>query len=275
MQKISQLTVDGLTALVVRQTNFRGLVAACNLPYAELVVRASWDMPEEELARLLRARAAKIEERRRLLAPWLALRLWGPEEERYLYFWGRKYHLQVESSYRKRGMRLEGERIIVLAPPHKRQDQQREIVEKYLRQELERAVKAVLAERQAALGVEIAALQIKKMRSRWGSCTPLKKRLSLNLALVHFDLEALAYILTHELVHLWELNHSPSFYARLDRYYPNWRELKRYLGCPIQKALPLYGERQLPDSLYAALGIAPGASSRPAGSSSEAQRLLA
>ena len=94
-------------------------------------------------------------------------------------------------------------------------------------------------------------------------------------ALVHFDLEALAYILTHELVHLWELNHSPSFYARLDRYYPNWRELKRYLGCPIQKALPLYGERQLPDSLYAALGIAPGASSRPAGSSSEAQRLLA
>ena len=37
------------------------------------------------------------------------------------------------------------------------------------------------------------------------------------------------YIIYHELAHLWEMNHSDRFWARVERVCPGWREAEHWL----------------------------------------------
>ena len=60
------------------------------------------------------------------------------------------------------------------------------------------------------------------MRSQWGSCS-VSGRISLNTHLVKLAPELTAYVITHELCHLVELNHGPAFNALMDRHVPDWR----------------------------------------------------
>ena len=68
------------------------------------------------------------------------------------------------------------------------------------------------------------------MRTRWGSCNVDKKRILINLQLVKKPIECLEYVLTHELVHLIEKNHTKRFHSLVEQYYPNWRDAKRLLS---------------------------------------------
>ena len=65
-------------------------------------------------------------------------------------------------------------------------------------------------------------LKIRKMRSRWGSCSS-SGVITLNAMLVQMPLECIDFVVTHELCHLWELNHSPRFYQLLNSVMPQWR----------------------------------------------------
>ncbi|MGA2654702.1 MAG: SprT family zinc-dependent metalloprotease [Gammaproteobacteria bacterium] len=82
---------------------------------------------------------------------------------------------------------------------------------------------------QAIIGVAINEWRIKKMTTRWGTCNIEAKRIWLNLTLVKKPIECLEYIIVHELVHLLERNHNRRFYAHMDRFLPNWREIKKIL----------------------------------------------
>ena len=42
-------------------------------------------------------------------------------------------------------------------------------------------------------------------------------------------MECLEYVVTHELVHLLEENHTYRFQALVEEFYPAWREAKRIL----------------------------------------------
>lgn len=56
----------------------------------------------------------------------------------------------------------------------------------------------------------------KDVRSRWGSCSSLKN-LNFSVWLLLAPPHLVDYVLCHELAHLTELNHSPLFWAELDR----------------------------------------------------------
>jgi hypothetical protein len=75
-------------------------------------------------------------------------------------------------------------------------------------------------------------LSLSSARTRWGSCSASGIRL--NWRLVHLPLELLDYVVTHELAHLKEMNHSPQFWAEVERLCPDWKtrrsELKRRGG---------------------------------------------
>jgi hypothetical protein len=66
------------------------------------------------------------------------------------------------------------------------------------------------------------------MTVQWGSCSPAG-RITLNPLLVKAPRECIDYVLLHELSHLLHHNHSPKFYATLDRHMPNWRKVKAQL----------------------------------------------
>ena len=78
------------------------------------------------------------------------------------------------------------------------------------------------------LGLPAPQLRVRKMRSRWGSCSR-SAVITLNLELIRMPLPCIDYVITHELCHLVEFNHGPRFYALQARFIPDWKERKRLL----------------------------------------------
>lgn len=77
-------------------------------------------------------------------------------------------------------------------------------------------------------GYELPKLQIKKLRTRWGSLSQ-NGTLTLNLSLMRAPRECIEYVITHELCHLKYNDHSLGFYKYLERLMPDWERRKRKL----------------------------------------------
>jgi len=75
---------------------------------------------------------------------------------------------------------------------------------------------------------ELPELRLRRMRSRWGSCSSSGK-LCLNTHLIKASERCIDYVIVHELCHLQEFNHSPRFYALMDAALPDWRARKAEL----------------------------------------------
>ena len=73
------------------------------------------------------------------------------------------------------------------------------------------------------------SLRIRKMTSRWGVCNTKKHIITLNLELIHYNTECLDYVIVHELSHLIEGNHSRAFWQIVEKYYPNYKEIRKKL----------------------------------------------
>ncbi|KRG68286.1 M48 family metallopeptidase [Pseudoxanthomonas dokdonensis] len=67
----------------------------------------------------------------------------------------------------------------------------------------------------------------KVMSSQWGSLAP-DGSMALDLSLVTARPSAFEYVLVHELCHLIHANHSPAYWAEVDRRFPDWREERQY-----------------------------------------------
>lgn len=78
------------------------------------------------------------------------------------------------------------------------------------------------------VGVEYGRITIRNQRTRWGSCSA-KGNLNFNCLLVLTPPEVLDYVVIHELCHLRELNHSPSFWAEVRRIMPDYADKRRWL----------------------------------------------
>jgi len=74
-----------------------------------------------------------------------------------------------------------------------------------------------------------ARAQIRRQRTRWGSCSR-RGTISLNACLVFQPPEVVRYLLLHELAHTRHMNHSRRFWALVGELEPRWRELDAELS---------------------------------------------
>ena len=80
------------------------------------------------------------------------------------------------------------------------------------------------------MGIETVQCTIRKMKTRWGSCTPETRAILLNLELAKKPPACLEYIIVHELAHLIEPSHNSRFTAVLDRFLPHWQQQRDELN---------------------------------------------
>ena len=77
--------------------------------------------------------------------------------------------------------------------------------------------------------IPIPNLKIRKMTSRWGVCNIKNHNVTLNLELSKYNIECLNYVIVHELSHFIHPNHSKDFWFLVSKYYPNYKEVRKYL----------------------------------------------
>ena len=68
------------------------------------------------------------------------------------------------------------------------------------------------------------------MKTRWGSCNTVKKRIWLNIQLAACPRECLEYVVTHELVHLLVPGHGRDFWKYMDEFFPDWKRVRKELN---------------------------------------------
>lgn len=72
-------------------------------------------------------------------------------------------------------------------------------------------------------------LKIRTMKTRWGVCNKRDNSVTLNSKLIEYNIEALDYVIIHELSHFVHFNHSKEFWMLVSKYNPNYKQIKKYL----------------------------------------------
>ena len=78
------------------------------------------------------------------------------------------------------------------------------------------------------VGVTYGRITIRNQRSRWGSCSG-KGNLNFNCLLMLTPDHVIDYVVVHELCHRLEMNHSPAFWAQVERVLPDYQISREWL----------------------------------------------
>ena len=78
------------------------------------------------------------------------------------------------------------------------------------------------------MGLKPTGVKITSARTRFGSCSA-KNSLCFSWYLMRYPDAAIDYVVVHELAHIRHHDHSPAFYALVERYLPDWRERMQLL----------------------------------------------
>ena len=147
------------------------------------------------------------------------------------YFLGRRYRLRVHELQGMPRVAIRGVASLDLfVRPGSNIDQRTAVLERWYRQELKALITPLMSKWQASLGVEASDWGVKKIKTKWGSCTPRSRRIWFNLELAKKPVHCLEYIVVHELCHLLEPSHNEVFIALLDKHLPQWRKSQKMLN---------------------------------------------
>src|SRR3954468_4721139 len=107
-------------------------------------------------------------------------------------------------------------------------DEARDALERWYRRQAREVMSPRVDAACAALGRRCTGLTIRGQRTRWGSCST-GGAISLNWRLLLAPEPVLDYVVWHEACHLEVMDHSPRFWALLERHVPDYRELRSWL----------------------------------------------
>ena len=150
------------------------------------------------------------------------------------YLWGKRYRLNVMEQHGRHEVKVSGGKIHLFVNPGTSLENRALVLNEFYRTQLKTHIEKLINQWQKHIDVEIVDWNVKKMKTKWGSCNIAAKRIWLNLELAKKPPECLEYILVHELVHLLERHHNEQFRAYMDKFIPNWRERRDLL-----KSMPL------------------------------------
>lgn len=85
---------------------------------------------------------------------------------------------------------------------------------------------ALLSEVAKEMKVDIKAISLKSLKASWGRCNS-RKEITLSFKLIECKPEFIRYVCVHECAHILEMNHSPAFWSVVERFCPDYKNIKK------------------------------------------------
>ncbi len=131
-------------------------------------------------------------------------------------------HLELVAQAGRTRVHRQGERLLVP------EGDARPALERYYRRAARTEIGPRLDRATALAGSSYSDLSIRAQRTRWASCSATG-RMSFNWRLLLAPERVLEYVVWHEVCHLEILDHSPRFWALLERRWPRYRADREWL----------------------------------------------
>lgn len=158
---------------------------------------------------------------------------------------GKKHTLvyKYNNKATKPRVRIVDNRLLVEIPFHF--DQKESILQEKIQKTAEKALRSEakdylphrLRELATSHNFQYNNVRIKKMKSRWGSCSS-NKDISLNLYLMQLEDDLIDYVLLHELLHTRIAAHGKIFWQELAEYVPNLTDIRKRMRKAEPRIMP-------------------------------------
>ncbi len=142
------------------------------------------------------------------------------------YVWGKRYLMKVVVVDGAPAVGLSHRQLVLNVRPETSEVRRGEILDAWYRTQIKLAMPALLERWQPLMSVKVERFFVQRMKTKWGSCIPSAGSIRLNTDLAKKPPGCLEYIVVHELAHLLEPTHNARFTGLMDRFLPNWRQLR-------------------------------------------------
>ena len=140
------------------------------------------------------------------------------------FYAGRRYRLDVTERDCPPTVRLRNNTTMELCVrPGASRDVREAVLHRWYRRQLRDQLPSLLDKWEPKVEARVAEVRIKRMKTRWGTCSRDARRIWLNLELAKKPASCIEYILVHEMVHLIERSHNDRFRDLMDWLMPQWR----------------------------------------------------
>lgn len=147
-----------------------------------------------------------------------------------MYIWGQPYYLIFKADNQKNSLEVQNENVILAMNSKSTVKQRDAFMKEEYRKLLKSEIEKKLPKWEQRTGLKCDSWQTKYMVTKWGACNTEKKKLWFNLQLAQKPPKCLDYIILHELTHLITRKHDATFIANMDKFMPNWREIRKELN---------------------------------------------
>jgi len=201
-------------------------------PDSTVRVTAPRSASPEHIAQKVKKRASWILQQQRYFEQFTP----RTPERRYLsgethLYLGRQYRLKVVKAVSDSVKLLRGYIVVQTARPEKFAETKRMVELWYAqraRARFQERIEVCMQRFPRPNSMMPSGVTIRTMQKRWGSMSQ-GRRLLLNQRLIQAPVDTIDYVITHELCHLLERDHSPRFFRLLDRVMSDWKQRKEKL----------------------------------------------
>ena len=222
------LTIDGLK-IEVRYKRMKTVRLHIVPPDGRVWVSAPLRTSPEAIERIVTERLQFIRAKQAEIRGQVRSASADPLERGWHQILGKSMRLMVDHAA-VAGVQISDGRLIVSGAVSARPDLLQASLDELQREALQRTLEELMPIWEARLGRRASWWGIRRMRTRWGSCSHRSGRIRFSLNLGSQHPRQIEYLVLHELAHLFVPNHGRDFVALMDHHMPDWRERRATLN---------------------------------------------
>lgn len=146
------------------------------------------------------------------------------------FVWGVRHRLRVVEHPGRGRIERKGASLTLYARPELSAERRRAVLDRWYRAQLTAAIPPLIEKWERVLGVDVQDWSLRRMKTKWGTCSRDRAELYFNVELAKKHPDCLEYVVVHEMTHLLERNHTSRFVTLMDDFLPDWRARQEQLN---------------------------------------------